>query len=284
MQRNGEPVVVGVDGSAGSVAALRWAVGLAMVEHRPLRVLHATGVHGDDRERDFGGRLVVQEAVRTARGLEPAVRVQGDVRPGRPQRVLADASERAAVVAVGARGRGALVRAVGAFVGPGVGSVGSELAREAWCPVVVVRTDVGSSAAPVVLGLDCTPTSAAATDFAFRMAASRGVPLTVLHSSWDTRERAAAVLDTRGYAAQADRAEQAEQEVATALQEAAARYPEVPVTVQHRCGEPAHELLEASRHTSLVVVGCHRWRSRLHRSVSRRVAEHADAPVAVVHA
>jgi nucleotide-binding universal stress UspA family protein len=62
----------------------------------------------------------------------PAVDVVPEVVPGHPGEVLANASERAALVVVGSRGRSA-------FAGMMLGSVSQEVLHRARCPVVIAR-------------------------------------------------------------------------------------------------------------------------------------------------
>ena len=173
-------VVVGVDGSEAGSAALLWAVRAAALEGRGLTVVHATGFAGamDDLEDVLAserglltvGRSIVREAVREARAADWTVGVESVVTTGDPSTMLVEASETAAMVVLGARGRGAVVSAL-------LGSVSAPVIREAACPVVVVRSaaDVLRDG-PVVVGVDGTPASTAAVEHAFHAASVRGRP------------------------------------------------------------------------------------------------------------
>lgn len=69
-------------------------------------------------------------------------------------------------------------RGHGGFGGLIAGSVGIAVATHAHCPVVVVRKPPTEAVGlPVVVGVDDSPTSRLAMDFAFAQARSRGVPL-----------------------------------------------------------------------------------------------------------
>ncbi len=282
-----DSVVVGVDGSPAGAAALTWAVRYAAVESRALTVVHACGFPGampdfediiaSERGLRSVGRTIAAEAECDARALEPLVAVHTMVVMGNAAPVLVEASEKAALVVVGARGQGALASML-------LGSVSSQVTREALCPVVVVRAPAGRAGVPddafenvrrpVVVGVDGTAASSAAVEFAFHRAAMERRPLTVLHASWDLRTRVAAVADVMSYA----------EHVAETVAELCERYPDVAVTERYRRGEPVRQLVEASREASLVVVGS-RGRRLLSRalsgSVSRAVAERAACPVAV---
>ena len=282
-------VVVGVDGSEAGSAALLWAVRAAALEGRGLTVVHATGFAGamDDLEDVLAsergllsvGRSIVREAVREARAADWTVGVESVVTTGDPSTMLVEASETAAMVVLGARGRGAVVSAL-------LGSVSAPVIREAACPVVVVRSaaDVLRDG-PVVVGVDGTPASTAAVEHAFHAASVRGRPLTVLHATWDLREHVSSVVDLRTYAQKVNLSEEEERLVAETMAGLGEKYPDVAVTEMYRRGDPVHQLVEASRAASLVVVGTRGRRlvrSRLLGSVSRGVVERAACPVAVV--
>ncbi|HJR37410.1 MAG TPA: universal stress protein [Nocardioidaceae bacterium] len=273
-----DSVVVGVDGSPAGAAALSWAARYAAVESRALTVVHACGFPGampdfediiaSERGLRSVGRTIAAEAECDARVLEPLVAMRTMVVMGNAAPVLVEASETAALVVVGARGRGALASML-------LGSVSSQVTREAQCPVVVVRDDASEAVrGPVVVGVDGTAASSAAVEFAFHRAAMERRPLTVLHASWDLRTRVSAVPDLSSYA----------ERVAETVAGLCERYPDVAVTERYRRGEPVRQLVEASREASLVVVGS-RGRRLLSRalsgSVSRAVAERAACPVAV---
>lgn len=130
------PVVVGIDGSGGSVRALRWAARAAASTGAPLVAVIAC-----ETPDLFGTPAqVVQEAglrlattVRRALGADDAARraLTEKVREGRPMRVLVEASEGARLLVVGSRH----------VDGPGdptAGSLTARLVGRALCPVVAV--------------------------------------------------------------------------------------------------------------------------------------------------
>ena len=134
------PVVVGVDGSAASLAALREARVLAELMGCPLRVVMAwqrpettweyLPPAGFSFEEDARTRLA--DAVSRVLGEPTPNWVEQVVREGSPARVLRDVSKDARTLVVGSRGHGG-------FAGLLLGSVSSAVAAHAACPVLVVH-------------------------------------------------------------------------------------------------------------------------------------------------
>lgn len=285
-------IVVGVDGSEPAAAALDWAIRQAAAERRPLTVVHACGVPGamqdfedivaNERGLRSVGRSIAREAVEEVRRADRTVAVESVVTMGHPERMLVEASESADLLVLGARGRGTVASAL-------LGSVSAVVARESVCPVVIVREladpDDEDDPGRVVCGVDGSPVSTAAVEFAFRMASVRRAPLTLLHATWDRREQASALIDLRSYAEKVNLSEEEERLVAETVAGLCEKYPDVTVTECYRRGEPVRQLVEASRDASLLVVGTRSRRllaTTLLGSVSRGVSERAYCPVAVV--
>jgi nucleotide-binding universal stress UspA family protein len=267
-------VVVGVDGSEASSTALAWASRFATLESRPLSVVHACGLPAamsdfedllaSERGLQSVGRAIAGEAEADARLTDPGLAVSSTVVVGSPGNVLVEASETAALVVVGGRGRGAITSVL-------LGSVSGQVTREGHCPVVVVRGWAEETHRPVVVGVDGTGASTAAVEFAFHQASMCGVPLTVLHATWELREQPTLVWDQ-------------ERLVAETVAGQSEKYPDVPVTEVYRPGPPVRELVAASGDASLLVVGSRGRRllsNTLLGSVSRVVVERAECPVAV---
>ncbi|WP_250290433.1 universal stress protein [Frankia sp. CiP1_Cm_nod1] len=159
---DGRPVLVGVDGSQGSLAALRWAAVQAGLRRVPLRVAHcwlpepplgpadlpAFDLPAFDEavlekaarltldtalERGLAGRTetVATRAVAT-RAAVADVAVEAVLVAGSAAHGLIMAARSAQLLVVGARGRGG-------FGGLLLGSVGHQVVTHAPCPVAVVR-------------------------------------------------------------------------------------------------------------------------------------------------
>lgn len=139
------PVVVGVDGTPASTAAVELGFKMASLRGAPLTLLHATW---DLREqaapvldlRTYAEKVNLDEeeerlVAETVAGLcekYPDVAVTETYRRGEPVRRLVEASRDASLVVVGSRGRRLLATTL-------LGSVSRGVAERAYCPVAVVR-------------------------------------------------------------------------------------------------------------------------------------------------
>jgi nucleotide-binding universal stress UspA family protein len=137
-------VVVGVDGSAGSVAALSWAARYAQQTGATVRAVlawHYPGAAGGppvevsplrpENERQMRDRL--NEAVTQVYPGPASDNVEAKVSYGHPAEVLIDESRDADLLVVGHRGHGGFPRMH-------LGSVSIHCVNAAECPVTVVRT------------------------------------------------------------------------------------------------------------------------------------------------
>jgi nucleotide-binding universal stress UspA family protein len=290
--RPGRTIVVGVDGSEPARRAVRWAAQEAVRRGLPLRVVTAFewmkgGLIGQvGRGESYRGVMLgvargqLAEAVRFAEQEQPALEVQSQLVVGFPIPVLTAEAQRAALVVLGNRG-------LGGVTGLLVGSVAVALAADSECPVVVVRGEAGTPdpAAPVVVGVDGSPTSEAALAFAFEAAAVRKVPLVAVHTWWDplldaTMAPATALMLDWDAIEVDERALLAER-----LAGWGEKYPDVRVRRLVMREHPSHALVEQSGQAQLVVVGS-RGRGAMAGlvlgSVSHAVLQRAHCPVAVV--
>ena len=133
-------VVVGVDGSVGSLAALRWAARQAEVTGSSLVAVTTWEVpvaaYGPvllpvDMDLPGSAQRVLDETLRATFDGPPPVPVEPRVIEGPPALALVHAAEGADLLVVGTRGHGA-------FVGMLLGSVSEHCVTHAHCPVVVV--------------------------------------------------------------------------------------------------------------------------------------------------
>lgn len=141
MSEQEQRVVIGVDGSAGARAALRWALRYAEKTGEGITALIAWAhpVHQElgtskaeqdtikDAEREL--RKAVDE---TTSLLGSSVPVRREVMLGHPAEVLVNAVGANDLLVVGSRGHGG-------FVGALLGSVSQHCVHHSPCPVLVVR-------------------------------------------------------------------------------------------------------------------------------------------------
>lgn len=282
-------IVVGIDGSEHANRAVLWAAEQAVLEGRPLAVVHAAGA-SDLRGAAWASveglstyqlldiqesaRAVVREATALATSAHPLVEARDVPLVGDPRQLLVELSEAAHLIVLGSHGRGI-------FRSMLLGSVGVGVAQHARCPVVVCRPGrPGAVKDGVVVGADGTAESLPVIEFAFRQASIRGLPLTVMHCFWDV---VAAVAGPQF----ADSAEA--QDLHLLLSESVAglseKFPDVPVTLRLAHGLVDECLTGGSRPWNLVVVGRHPVASVarfLTGSAATAVLERSGSTVAVV--
>jgi nucleotide-binding universal stress UspA family protein len=136
-----QEIVVGIDGSASSIDAFRWAVGQAQVTGSVVEAMMvwqypAGVVPAGDEDLEAESRRALDAAIEGALSAAPPVRVVRIVEQGAPAPTLVRRSKDAALLVVGSRGHGA-------FVGMLIGSVSEYCVTHADCPVVVVRGPEG---------------------------------------------------------------------------------------------------------------------------------------------
>jgi nucleotide-binding universal stress UspA family protein len=288
-QRNRRAVVVGVDGSGHALRAVRWAAAEATRRGAPLRMVNAFGAAPERLPHTIDATHYQDAAHRTARDMvadaaravlarDPGVVVEQRTFAGSAIEVLRAESASAQLLVVGDRG---LSRLEGLLAG----SVAVAMTTTAACPVVVVHageTDPPTEdPRPVVIGVDGSATSEAATEFAFAAATTRGVPLIAVHTWWDpiAGPALAPVLDLD--AIDADAREQLLHRLAGWRE----KYPEVEVATSVGRDHPAHALLQHAARAQLLVVGS-RGRGELGGlvlgSVSNAVVHRSLCPVAVI--
>jgi nucleotide-binding universal stress UspA family protein len=131
-------IVVGVDGSAHSTAALRWALEYAQMLHACVTAIYAwqfpllsiPGAFTRDELETVAKQLLL--GVISAVDPPPAVPLHTIVAEGDPRSALIAAARDATLLVLGARGRTPLIGLL-------LGSVSQTCAAAAPCPVVIVK-------------------------------------------------------------------------------------------------------------------------------------------------
>jgi nucleotide-binding universal stress UspA family protein len=143
-KRSVRRIVVGVDGSPSSVAALRWAVAEAELSGDAVAAViawhcQAAGAYGwapvlidDGMNLEAFAEKTLTEAIHEAVRPESAVTVESRVVEGYAPAVLVAESAHADLLVVGSRGHGTFTDAL-------IGSVSQNCAHHAKCPVVIIR-------------------------------------------------------------------------------------------------------------------------------------------------
>lgn len=285
-------VVVGADGSPGSIAAVRWAARTAADRGRALHIVHCTGpiaqgtprsaydafIFATMQDLQHAAEKVIAMADCDAREAAPEVTVTTELAHANPARALIAASAQANLVVVGAA----------AWAGS-IAHLGSTLlavAAHAHGAVVVVRgPDPDRLTGPVVVGVDGSSVGEPAIGAAFAEASLRGAELVAVHA-WSDLSRGEfggssylslpiADFETGEAALLAER-----------LAGWSEQFPDVTVRREVEVFGARERLAEWSKTAQLVVVGSRGrggFRGLLLGSTSNWLVQHAECPVMVVH-
>ncbi|WP_263171993.1 universal stress protein [Streptomyces sp. SCSIO ZS0520] len=140
--------------------------------------------------------------------------------------------------------------------------------------------------ADITVGLDGTPESLAAADWAAREARARGAGLRLLHA-WVLLEPEGAPGDSRTGVAEEDRNHWAKKTVTDAEHLLEEAYPGLPLSTELVAADPESALLDAARECALLVLGSQglgRTASYLLGAVALRVVARSAAPAVLVRA
>ena len=285
-------IVVGVDGSPASNAAVVWAARDAEMKQLPLTVVHVVSTdvatwppmpYPDTWAvwQEDEGRKVLNVAVKIAQEAaltDRELTITTELVHSTPVAAMIGMSKDAAILVLGSTGRGAVARLL-------LGSVSASAVRHASCPVAIIHDEDPMMphplSAPVLLGIDGSPASEAATAVAFDEASRRGVELVALHA-WSDLE----VVELPGLNWENVKLE-AEITLAERLAGWQETYPDVKVCRVVVCDRPARQLVARSESAQLVVVGTHGRgvvSGMLLGSVSNAIVHSVRMPVIVARA
>lgn len=245
-------IVLGIDTASTNRMAVAWAADEADRRGLPLRLVHAIPpplreLHAFDEGRYHKALReqadeALDQAASTVRERHPGLPVATVVTDGIPALALCRESAHASLVVLGSRRLNRLEEVLSAY------SVTVPVSAQAHCPVVVVCGPEHVTQDPryLVVGVDDSPTSQAAVDVAFDLAAERRAALRAV-CVWPRH-----LIPRVGEAG-------TEQALRRLLDESTAgrRYghPDVVLTHEVLRGHPVEELARASEHALAVVVG-----------------------------
>ncbi|MFH8475771.1 universal stress protein [Streptomyces sp. NPDC018000] len=280
------PIVVGIDPDPTKRVALAWAADEADRRRLPLRLVYVREEPSakyrtaelrpawdawDEALRTLGIRAL-EQAEEFIKDRRPGVEVSVLLVEGDAASVLRGQAREATAVVLGSRHLTALQELVPSL------AVAVPVIAHTHCPVIVVREAEHITQQPpfLVVGVDGSPDSETAVDYAFEEAALRGAGLQALYV-W--HPPLLGVLDEQA----------ARQECRRLLSETVAgrtaAYPDVTVHHEVVRGHPVKVLSGASAHALGLVVGSRGlggFTGLILGSVSQGVLHHALCPVMVV--
>jgi nucleotide-binding universal stress UspA family protein len=137
-----QKIVVGVDGSESSLAALRWALGEARLRNTEVELIHTWSLtpmvdpmgfasYVPVEELNSAAKQITEEAMAKVAEFVGNVKITSRIARGPAASTLLEAAKDAQLLVVGRRGHGG-------FMGLLLGSVAEQVAHHATCPVVIV--------------------------------------------------------------------------------------------------------------------------------------------------
>ncbi|MFI0508607.1 universal stress protein [Streptomyces sp. WSLK1-5] len=284
------PLVVGVDGSESSLAALDWAVDEAARQGLPLRLVYASlweryegvapSADPDRPSEQVMAEDIVERAVERARRRDPEVKVSAEVIPEDAVDTLLREGHNATALVTGSRGRSELK-------GMLLGSVGLAVAARAHCPVIVVRGDragVAGTHERIVLGAGDPASAGEAARFAFHEAEKRGGVLDVVRA-WRCPAHETADEPRLAQNPAHLHEERASAQLDALIDEEMADHPGVRVRRNTVEGPARRVLLNRSAAADLVIIGARRRTGPFGLQLGRvghTLLHHAQCPVAIV--
>ncbi|KQM60707.1 hypothetical protein ASE64_03365 [Agreia sp. Leaf210] len=281
-------IVVGVDGSAASIVALRHAKYLAEKQDAQLKavsvwttpIAYTPFVLAWSPGEYAESQLV--EASHTVFGPDLPGWYERRVIEGSAARDLVKESRSADLLIVGSRGHGG-------FAGLVLGSVSAQCAAHAHCPVMIIRDshtvadDQGD--APIIVGHDGSQNADDALEWALTTAEILSSPVTVVRT-WNFDRIPPQFSEEFGYVSSFEEVTgRVQRDLIAETLDQISTHPTVEVSLVASLAQPAEALITASTGARMTVVG-----SRGHGgfaglvlgSVSAECAAHAHSPVVIV--
>lgn len=278
-------IVVGIDTSTSSIAALDWAADYAKSTHSPVHLLHGFSHDRPDLIFNMGaepaqlyaaGERVLTRGRNRVLLKDMRIHVTTAHPDGYPAGALVRASAHAQLVVLGSHGDSMLHIS-------SLGETAHQVAAHAKCPVAVIRQEPDSAAyGRITAGVDRSTLSRKALAWAFDEAERTGADLHVIHV-WqpdDAKDPGLGSADWKSYMATA----RAQIEASVAGQQA--KHPSVKVLTELVNGNPTRALVDKSHESDIIVVGA-RGNGGFEGLTLGRVAvdllSHASSPVLIMH-
>jgi nucleotide-binding universal stress UspA family protein len=294
------PVIVGVDGSAESLAAAEWAAHEAVRRDRPLRLVHAWNWHPRQESGEqagaaqrYQGRRSLRQAEERVRRTCPDVRLDDEQVEGPAIAALLKAADQSELLVLGSRG-------LSGFAGFVVGSVALGVVARTERPVVLVRAgeepadehlpaadgsaSTRSAYRDVVLGIDLADPCDEVIEFAFEAARLRRARLRVVHA-WRQPSPIGLGPGDLGLVSAPERGDEWLGFLTAVLRMWRDKYPGVEVDETVAEGRPQTVLVHAAAEAGLLVVGrriTERPAGPHTGPVTHAAIHHVGCPVAVV--
>ena len=281
------PVVIALARTSHSPDTLSWGLAEAKRMGREVRLVAVVdtprevamwswAVVTPDVSEGAAAEGYLVDVIRRVRANERSIRISPAVREGSPAGALLAESHEAALLVVGAGGRGRRT----------VSRVAAHVATQARCPVAVVRPAAAVGAdgrpAPVVVGVDGSAASFGAAHVAAGDARGRGARLRLVHAL----RTVAAPYGDGGTVTQTVDDGPAREAAAELAQQLRERHVGLEVEELIVEDDPAHALVAASQDAQVLVVGSRglgAFPGMLMGSVSQEVVRDASCTVLVTH-
>ncbi len=286
-----DEIVVGIDGSPGGRAALRWAAEEARIRSARLVVAHAYRLppvlagatsHPEAFEPELhrASRTLLESELENAAPLLSGLNVDSVLLSGQgPGPALIETAAEASLLVVGARG-------AGGFLGLRLGSVSEHCARHAPGNVVVVPERRVEGVGQIVVGVDGSDRAIAALAWAVEEARLRELPVLAVsvYEPYSRGPFGAEYMEAIAPGSER-RLHAAAQRALDLSLDGVGPVDDVKVEGAVIAGAPGQVLVEAAREADLLVVGARGrggFEGLLLGSVSHQCLHHAACPTVVV--
>ncbi|WP_345447730.1 universal stress protein [Arthrobacter gyeryongensis] len=304
-------LVVGVDGSEGSLVALRWAVSEAQLGGAAVHVVMAwrhpqsywpatvwtmiMDSSGVSRQTMAHAAETEVERLGKEAGEGQNADITWEAVEGHPAEVLVRAAEGAGALVVGSRGNGG-------FAGVLLGSVSQHVVARARCPVILIPAPAGESvptgttpdahaqdlSGRIVVGVDGSDGSLAALAWAVKEAHLRGAAVHAV-IAWERITGPGATngwaVGTGGPSSDTDPVMAMATVEITRLAKESVKGSGVKISCEAVEGHPAQVLVQSAESAAALVVGSRGhggFVGALLGSVSQHVVAHASCPIVLI--